>query len=66
MAMAAPASPPQPVGPQPTLNARNKEFFVRLTMVAEGVLYEDEVLQIGVRSTYQQSFGTLCVCVVIM
>lgn len=52
-----PAPPPQPTGPVPELSARNKEFFVRLTMVPEGVLYEDEVLQIGVRSTYQQSFG---------
>lgn len=57
VAAAQPAAPPVPQGPVPQLSARNKEFFVRLTMVAEGVLYEDEVLQIGVRSTYQQSFG---------
>jgi AP-2 complex subunit alpha len=53
---APPAGPPSAVA---LLNPRNRELFTRLCLVGEGVLYEDEFLQIGVRSSYQQMFGRI-------
>jgi len=58
VAAAAPVVPA--VNPYANLPApRNLEAFNRLCLVPEGVLHQDEFLQIGLRSVYQQSFGRL-------
>jgi len=51
-----------PVVPQyiaPTLTPKNRDAFNRLCLIPEGILYEDQYLQIGVRTSYQQAFGRL-------
>jgi hypothetical protein len=54
-APAAPAIPPEAQMPPP----RNLEAFNRLCLASEGVIYQDEFLQIGLRSVYQTQFGRL-------
>jgi hypothetical protein len=54
-APAAPAIPPEAQMPP----ARNMEAFNRLCLASEGVIYQDEFLQIGLRSVYQTQFGRL-------
>eukprot|EP01060_Flectonema_neradi_P002738 TRINITY_DN1173_c0_g2_i1.p1 TRINITY_DN1173_c0_g2~~TRINITY_DN1173_c0_g2_i1.p1 ORF type:complete len:1175 (+),score=211.95 TRINITY_DN1173_c0_g2_i1:71-3595(+) len=61
---AIPSSTPAPVATANTANAQsiekmNKTNFTNLLLNTQGVLYEDESLQIGVRSEYQVNEGRI-------
>ncbi|KAG6813786.1 hypothetical protein H0H92_007198 [Tricholoma furcatifolium] len=47
--------------PRLTLGPNVDEWFDKLTYTAEGVLYEDDQVQIGVKSRYQGHFGQLAI-----
>jgi AP-2 complex subunit alpha len=51
----------QPTQPRLTTGANVDRWFDKLTYVAEGVLYEDVQIQVGIKSRYQSHIGQLAV-----